>query len=119
MERQHIPVALRSGQGDHRRQVVRPEVLRIMSTKSRLRCAVYTWKSTDEGLDQDFNSLDAQREACEAYIASQRHEGWVHVGEAYDDGGYSSGTLERPSIQRMLDDIKASNIDIVVVYKID
>lgn len=90
-----------------------------MSTKHRLRCAVYTRKSTDEGLDQDFNSLDAQREACEAYIASQRHEGWVHVGENYDDGGYSGGTLERPGVQRMLDDIKAGNIDVVVVYKID
>ena len=90
-----------------------------MSMKPRLRCAIYTRKSTDEGLDQDFNSLDAQREACDAYIASQRHEGWVRVDEAYDDGGYSGGTLERPSVQRLLSDIKSGGIDVVVVYKID
>jgi len=90
-----------------------------MSTTRRLRCAIYTRKSTDEGLDQDFNSLDAQREACEAFIASQRHEGWIGIGECYDDGGYSGGTLERPGVQRLLGDIKAGGIDVVVVYKID
>lgn len=88
-------------------------------TKSRIRCAIYTRKSSDEGLDQDFNSLDAQHEACTAYIASQRHEGWV-VGKArYDDGGISGGTLERPSLQRLLADIDAGLVQMVVVYKID
>ena len=76
--------------------------------KSRLkrRCAVYTRKSTEEGLEQDFNSLDAQREACEAFIASQKHEGWVTLPVHYDDAGYSGGTLERPALQRLLDDIR-------------
>tara|TARA_B100001778_G_scaffold334843_1_gene348257 strand:- start:3614 stop:5140 length:1527 start_codon:yes stop_codon:yes gene_type:complete len=83
------------------------------------RCAVYTRKSTEEGLEQDFNSLHAQREACEAYIISQRSEGWHLVSEEYDDGGYSGGTLKRPALERLLEDIKAKKIDIVVVYKID
>src|SRR5690242_9666118 len=85
----------------------------------KLRCAVYTRKSTDEGLDMDFNSLDAQREACEAYIASQRAEGWSLVPDRYDDGGVPGGTLERPALQRLLANVKAGKIDIVVVYKID
>lgn len=84
-----------------------------------LRCAIYTRKSSEEGLDQDFNSLDAQREACEAYIASQRHEGWKQLAEHYDDGGISGGTLERPALQRLLMDIDAGRIDLVVVYKVD
>ena len=88
-------------------------------SRRKLRCAIYTRKSTEEGLEQDFNSLDAQREACEAFIASQKHEGWVVVSTQYDDGGYSGGTLERPALQRLLDDIRGSNVDIVVVYKID
>ena len=83
------------------------------------RCAVYTRKSTDEGLEKEFNSLDAQREACEAYIASQRSEGWVLVHDRYDDGGISGGTLERPALKRLLADIKAGLVDVVVVYKID
>lgn len=82
-------------------------------------CAVYTRKSTEEGLEQDFNSLDAQREACLSYIASQKAEGWVPVMEVYDDGGYSGGTLERPALKRLMEDIKAGKIHIVVVYKID
>lgn len=82
-------------------------------------CAVYTRKSTEEGLDQNFNSLDAQREACLAYITSQKAEGWVPVKTAYDDGGYSGGNIERPGIQKLLEDIKAGKIDIIVVYKID
>ncbi|MEM5473870.1 recombinase family protein [Hoeflea sp. AS60] len=90
-----------------------------MSTPPRLRCAVYTRKSTEEGLDQDFNSLDAQREACEAFIASQASLGWKLVPDRYDDGGISGGTMERPALQRMLEDIKAGRIDVVVVYKID
>ena len=73
----------------------------------------------EEGLEQDFNSLDAQREACEAFIASQKHEGWVALPTQYDDGGYSGGTLERPALQRLLADIRGSKVDVVVVYKID
>jgi len=83
------------------------------------RCAVYTRKSTDEGLEKEFNSLDAQREACEAYIASQRSEGWAAIREPYDDGGVSGGTLERPALQRLLADVEAGLIDVIVVYKID
>jgi site-specific DNA recombinase len=85
----------------------------------KLRCAVYTRKSSEEGLDMEFNSLDAQREACEAYIASQRGEGWVQVADRYDDGGVSGGTLDRPALKRLLADIQAGKIDIVVVYKVD
>jgi site-specific DNA recombinase len=84
-----------------------------------VRCAIYTRKSTDEGLAQEFNSLDAQRECAEAYIQSQRHAGWVIVQQAYDDGGYSGGTMDRPALQRLLADIAAGVINIVVVYKVD
>ena len=82
----------------------------------KLRCAVYTRKSSEEGLEQEFNSLDAQREACEAYVASQKAEGWLLVPDRYDDGGYSGGTLERPALKRLIRDIEARRIDIVVVY---
>jgi len=85
----------------------------------KLRCAVYTRKSTEEGLEMEFNSLDAQREACEAYIASQKPEGWVELADRYDDGGFSGGTLDRPALKRLLADIEDSRIDVVVVYKID
>ncbi|MDI3306376.1 MAG: recombinase family protein [Acetobacteraceae bacterium] len=85
----------------------------------KLRCAVYTRKSTEEGLEKEFNSLDAQREACEAFIASQRAEGWVLVPDRYDDGGVSGGTLDRPALKRLLADIEAGLVDVVVVYKID
>jgi DNA invertase Pin-like site-specific DNA recombinase len=85
----------------------------------KLRCAVYTRKSSEEGLEQEFNSLHAQREACESYIASQRSEGWVLVRDQYDDGGISGGTLERPGLQRLLADIEDGLVDVVVVYKID
>src|SRR3712207_760649 len=85
----------------------------------KLRCAVYTRKSTEEGLEQAFNSLDAQRDACEAYVASQRAEGWTLVRDRYDDGGFSGGTLERPALKRLLADIEAGRVDVVVVYKID
>lgn len=85
----------------------------------KLRCAVYTRKSSEEGLEQEFNSLDAQREACEAYIASQKPEGWLLVPDRYDDGGISGATLERPAPQRLLADIEARRVDVVVVYKID
>lgn len=83
------------------------------------RCAIYTRKSSEEGLDQDFNSLDAQREACEAYIASQRHEGWALIKERYDDGGISGGHLERPALQRLMADVEAGRVNRIVVYKID
>jgi DNA invertase Pin-like site-specific DNA recombinase len=86
---------------------------------SRRRCAIYTRKSSEEGLDQEFNSLAAQRESCEAFIRSQRHEGWVLAKSRYDDGGFSGGTLERPALQHLLADIRAGRIDIVVVYKVD
>src|SRR5690348_2795207 len=85
----------------------------------RRRCAIYTRKSSEEGLEQEFNSLAAQREACEAYIRSQQHEGWLLARNRYDDGGFSGGHLERPAAQRLLTDIRAGRIDIVVVYKVD
>src|ERR1043166_6718858 len=86
---------------------------------SKVSCAVYTRKSSEEGLDMDFNSLDAQREACESYIASQRSEGWVELADRYDDGGVSGATLERPALRRLLSDIEEDHVDVVVVYKID
>jgi len=86
---------------------------------ARVRCAIYTRKSSEEGLDQEFNSLLAQREACEAFITSQRHEGWVCLRTGYDDGGFSGATMGRPALQRLLADITAGRVDIVVVYKID
>jgi len=88
-------------------------------TKKVIRCAIYTRKSSEEGLEQDFNSLDAQWEACKAYIESQKHEGWKLVQARYDDGGISGGHLERPAVRSLLDDIDAGRIDMVVVYKID
>jgi DNA invertase Pin-like site-specific DNA recombinase len=88
-------------------------------SKKPVRCAIYTRKSSDEGLDQDFNSLDAQREACAAYVASQKGEGWRPLPELYDDGGVSGGTLERPGLKRLLADIEADRVDLVVVYKVD
>src|SRR5271170_7582181 len=84
-----------------------------------LRCAIYTRVSTESGLEQDFNSLDAQREAAEAYVKSQAHEGWRLMREHFDDGGYSGGSLERPALQKLLVDIRARRVDIVVVYKVD
>ena len=84
-----------------------------------LRCAIYTRKSTEEGLEQDFNSLDAQREACAAYVLSQAGEGWSALATRYDDGGYSGGTIDRPALARLLDDVDAGRIDVVVVYKVD
>ena len=85
----------------------------------RVRCAIYTRKSTEEGLEQDFNSLDAQREACEAYIQSQRGQGWVVQRKRYDDGGISGGTMNRPALQDLLADIGKGEVDLVVVYKVD
>jgi site-specific DNA recombinase len=85
----------------------------------KIRCAIYTRKSSEEGLEQDFNSLHAQREACAAYILSQASEGWTLHPENYDDGGLSGGTLDRPALQRLMRDIEAGRVDIVVVYKVD
>src|SRR5712675_1800473 len=93
-----------------RNQVAKPKVLR---------CAIYTRKSSEEGLEQDFNSLHAQRESCEAYIKSQKHEGWVAPPVLYDDGGYSGGSIERPALQKLLSDIQSRAVDVVVVYKVD
>jgi site-specific DNA recombinase len=83
------------------------------------RCAVYTRKSSEDGLEQAFNSLHAQREACEAYIKSQAHEGWGLVKAAYDDGGFSGGSMERPALQRLLAEVAAGRVNVVVVYKVD
>jgi site-specific DNA recombinase len=84
-----------------------------------LRCAIYTRKSSEEGLEQSFNSLDAQREASEAFILSQRQEGWKALPNRYDDGGYSGGTMERPGLQRLLEDVEKGKINTIVVYKVD
>jgi DNA invertase Pin-like site-specific DNA recombinase len=87
--------------------------------KRSLRCAIYTRVSTDQGLEQDFNSLDAQREASEAYIKSQAHEGWRLIRDHYDDGGFSGGSIVRPALQKLLVDVQARRIDVIVVYKVD
>ena len=86
---------------------------------SKVRCAIYTRKSSEEGLDQEFNSLDAQYESCKSYIASQKHEGWTVIRERYDDGGFSGGSMERPGLKALLTDVAAGKIDVVVIYKID
>ena len=92
----------------------------MMASKAAIRwCAVYTRKSTEEGLEQEFNSLHAQREAAAAYIKSQQHEGWRLLGAKYDDGGYSGGNLERPALKRLMADIRAGKVQTVVVYKVD
>ena len=122
-----VQVAVGGRQGDHRHPMEWPGLLRpserqIVKPDPKIkprRCAVYTRKSSEEGLEQEFNSLDAQREACEAFIASQKHEGWIGLPDRYDDGGISGGTLERPALQRLIREIEAGMIDVVVVYKID
>src|ERR1700688_480180 len=93
--------------------------MKDQATRRSLRGAIYTRISTDQGLEQDFNSLDAQREACEAYIKSQTHEGWRLVRDRYDDGGFSGGSMERPALQKLLIDVQARRIDVIVVYKVD
>src|SRR5665213_2661646 len=104
-------------------QVLRPQgqdrAMTRPTNRPRLRCAIYTRKSSEEGLDQAFNSLHAQREACEAYVLSQAGEGWTTLKEAYDDGGFSGGSMERPALRRLLADVASGKIDIVVVYKVD
>ena len=92
---------------------------RAPALTSKKRCAIYTRKSTDEGLDQEYNSLEAQRDSALAFISSQRHEGWTAIDQGYDDGGFSGGNTNRPSLKRMLADVEDGRIDVVVVYKID
>src|SRR3546814_736788 len=89
------------------------------NVRNAIRCAIYTRKSTEEGLEQAFNSLDAQREACAAYILSQRHEGWVLLPDYYDDGGYSGGNMDRPGLKQLLAEVQAGRVDVIVVYKVD
>jgi site-specific DNA recombinase len=89
------------------------------ATRPTVRCAIYTRKSTEEGLEKEFNSLDAQRATAEAYIASQQHEGWCCLPQRYDDGGYTGGNLERPALQRLLADLAAGHIDCILVQKVD
>src|SRR5439155_12464691 len=132
--RPELPVAQRRGQGRHRRPLQRLPLLpkrpgwpgrcRMNKTNKqagppRVRCAIYTRKSTEEGLEQAFNSLDAQREASEAYIASQKNEGWLCPPNRYDDGGFTGGNMDRPALQRLLADIEAGQVDAIVVYKLD
>ncbi len=95
------------------------QTLEPAAVATQVRCAIYTRKSTDEGLSQEFNSLDAQREAAEAYILSQRHEGWLALPNRYDDGGFTGGNMERPALKRLLADIDAGRVDAVVTYKVD
>src|SRR5271157_433756 len=102
-----------------RRIARKPAPMKNLTTKRGLRCAIYTRVSTDQGLEQDFNSLDAQREASEAYIKSQAHEGWMLLRARYDDGGFSGGSMDRPALQKLLADVEAGRIDVVVVYKVD
>lgn len=90
-----------------------------MAERKIVRCAIYTRKSSDEGLEQDFSSLDAQREACAAYVTSQKHEGWVELRERYDDGGFSGGNIDRPGLKQLLADIQAKRVEVIVVYKVD
>ena len=96
-----------------------PEVQMSAEHKPAVRCAIYTRKSSEEGLEQSFNSLDAQREACQAFILSQRQEGWRALPIRYDDGGYSGGNLDRPALQQLLADVEANKVDTIVVYKVD
>ncbi len=86
---------------------------------AKKRCAIYTRKSTEEGLEQEYNSLEAQADAAKSFIASQRHEGWIALEDGYHDGGYSGGNMDRPGLKRLMADIEADRVDVVVVYKID
>jgi site-specific DNA recombinase len=96
-----------------------PPNQKTAATLPLVRCAIYTRKSTEEGLEQEFNSLDAQRESAEAFIRSQTHEGWTCLPQRYDDGGFTGGNMERPALQHLLTDITAGQIDLVVTYKVD
>ena len=97
----------------------RAKTITTATTPRQIRCAIYTRKSTEEGLEQEFNTLHAQRESAEAYIVSQRQDGWVCLDEHYDDGGFSGGNIDRPALQRLITDIKAGQIDAVLCYKLD
>jgi DNA invertase Pin-like site-specific DNA recombinase len=99
--------------------VAKPKRASTRQDRQSVRCAIYTRKSTEEGLEQEFNSLDAQREACAAYILSQRHEGWVLLPTMYDDGGFSGGNMGRPGLKQLLADVKSGNVDVIVLYKVD
>jgi len=99
--------------------MIRPVATPSTAPPKVVRCAIYTRKSHEEGLQQEFNSLDAQRESCEAYVASQRHDGWVVLPTRYDDGGFSGGNTERPALKRLLDDVEAGRLDAVLCYKLD
>jgi hypothetical protein len=111
------PIAERKGRSDRGRSASREGAQNPRS--GRLRCAIYTRKSLEKGFEQEINSLDAQREACEAYVRSQRHEGWLASPALYDDPGYSCDNMERPALKRLLAVIAAKKIDVVVVYKVD
>ena len=91
----------------------------MIKANNAIRCAIYTRKSTNEGLDKDFNTLDAQRESAEAFISSQKNEGWVCIPTLYDDGGFTGGNMERPALRRLMADIEAGKVDCVIVYKVD
>src|SRR5215217_5974634 len=129
LERVHLSEPLQGGPRDHRHALERPALLwpagpegvgpMIKPGPKILRCAVYTRVSTEHGLEQDFNLLDAQREAAAAYVKSQAHEGWRLIKESFDDGGFSGGSLERPALQRLLAAIRSKLIDVVVLYKVD
>ena len=90
-----------------------------MAEQKNVRCAIYTRKSTDEGLDKEFNTLEAQREAGENYVRSQKHQGWVIIPERYDDGGFSGGNINRPALKKLMSDVEDGKVDMIVVYKID
>src|SRR3954453_4183347 len=130
LEWHHLQEPVASGARHHGDALERPALLRPAGPKAwralmtrpapkPLRCAIYTRVSTEHGLEQDFNSLDAQREAAQAYVKSQAHEGWRLIRESFDDGGFSGGSLERPALQRLLASIRSEQIEVVVVYKVD
>src|SRR5215468_163561 len=135
MERRDVRKPVRDRLCHHRDQMERPPLLwfaghstpdqcwgaRMKSATGagRVRCAIYTRVSTDQGLDQDFNSLDAQYEAASAYIKSQAHAGWTLLQSRYDDGGYSGGSTDRPNLQQLLADVRSRKVDVIVVYKVD
>src|SRR5262249_12315981 len=122
LQRRTLLLPLRDRPAHHRHTLVWPPLLwpsPIKAMTRPLRCAVYTRKSSEEGLEQPFNSLHAQREACEAFIKSQAHEGWRLAKTPYDDGGFSGGSMDRPALQRLLADVAEGRINVVVVYKVD
>src|SRR6202453_971636 len=131
LERHHLSQPVECGVCDHGHPLERPQVVRLpeqaiegcatMKTAPAkpVRCAIYTRVSTDQGLDQGFNSLDAQYDASQSYIRSQAHAGWTLLRVKYDDGGFSGGNTDRPALQRLLEDVRAGKIDVIVVYKVD